>query len=115
MRSNTAASNNGTSCIGDGRNLSGLFLPRTNMTSPETLLPQAATDAAMKLAMDTLKQVPKRDPQVLEAHLTAVLIVFWGALWGTLGTEYARGFIEAQLRSMEDDVPHDVFVEAKAH
>ena len=71
------------------------------MTSPETLLPQAATDAAMKLAMDTLKQVPKRDPQVLEAHLTAVLIVFWGALWGTLGTEYARGFIEAQLRSME--------------
>lgn len=84
------------------------------MTSPETLLPQAATDAAMKLAMDTLKQVPKGDPQVLEAHLTAVLIVFWGALWGTLGTEYARGFIEAQLRSMEDDVPHDVFVEAKA-
>jgi hypothetical protein len=56
------------------------------------------SDAAMPFAMDTLSRIPKAD---LEAHLTAVLVVFWGALWGTFGTEYAREFIEAQLRGME--------------
>lgn len=72
-------------------------------------LPEPATDAAMKFAMDTLRRVPKDDPQALEAHITGVLIMFWGALWGSFGTEYARGFIEAQLRGMEPDQPHEVF------
>lgn len=78
-------------------------------------LPQAATEAAMKFAMETLERMPTNDPALLEAHLTAVLIVFWGALWGTLGTEYARGFIESQLRGMQDEVAHDRFVKPKAH
>lgn len=69
----------------------------------------AKRDAAMQFAMAALKRAPKDDAEALEAHLTAVLIVFWGALWGTFGTEYARGFIEAQLRGMEPDVPHNVF------
>lgn len=70
---------------------------------------KAATDAAMEFAMDAMKRMPKGNPEALEAHITGVLIVFWGALWGTMGTEYARDFIEAQLRGMEPDVPHDVF------
>lgn len=68
-------------------------------------------DAAIKFAMDMLKQVPRDDRQALEAHMTGVLIVFWGALWGTFGTEFARGFIEAQLRGMEPDVQHEKFTE----
>lgn len=68
---------------------------------------KAATDAAMQFAMDALKRVPKDDPEAFEAHLAGVLIVFWGALWGTFGTEYAQGFIEAQLRGMNG--PHDTF------
>ncbi len=63
----------------------------------------------MKFAMDALNRMPKASPEELEAHLTAILIVFWGALWGSLGTEYARGFIEAQLRGMEPDKSHDKF------
>lgn len=72
-------------------------------------LSKAATDAGMKFAMDALGRMPKDTPEALEAHITGVLIVFWGALWGTFGTEYARGFIEAQLRGMEPEQPHDVF------
>lgn len=66
-------------------------------------------DASMRFAMDSIGRVPKDNPEALEAHITAVLIVFWGALWGTLGTEYARDFIEAQLRGMESDKSHDRF------
>jgi len=40
-----------------------------------------------------------------------VLIAFWGALWGSFGTEYARGFIEAQLRGMEPDKRHEIYTE----
>lgn len=72
-------------------------------------LSKAATDAAMKFAMDALERMPKGDREAMEAHMTGVLIVFWGALWGTFGTEYARGFIESQLRGMEPDQSHDVF------
>lgn len=68
-------------------------------------------DAAIKFAMDMLKQVPRDDRQALEAYMTGVLIVFWGALWGTFGTEFARGFIEAQLRGMEPDVQNEKFTE----
>lgn len=59
-----------------------------------------ADDDAIKWALGLIEQVPKTSSEVTEAHLTAVLIVFWGALWGTFGTEYAKGFIEAQLRGM---------------
>lgn len=72
-------------------------------------LSKAATDAGMKFAMEALSRMPKGSPEALEAHLTGVLIVFWGALWGTLGTEYARGFIESQLRGMEPEQPRTVF------
>jgi hypothetical protein len=78
-------------------------------------LPTATVDAAMAFALDTLKRMPKGDPEVTEAYVTGVLIVFWGALWGTFGADYARGFIEAQLRGMEPDVPHDRFAPPKEH
>ena len=74
---------------------------------------KAAMDAGTKFGMDILKQIPRGDPAAMEAHITGVLIVFWGALWGTFGTEYARGFIEAQLRGMEPDVPHERFTEPR--
>lgn len=70
---------------------------------------KTAMDAGTKFGMDMLGQIPCGDQAAMEAHMTGVLIVFWGALWGTFGTEYARGFIEAQLRGMEPDVPHERF------
>ena len=77
------------------------------MTDP---ISEQSTKAAMEFAMDAIKRIPKGDKEVLEAHLTGTLIVFWGALWGTFGTEYAKGFIEAQLNGMRPEVPHDRFV-----
>ncbi len=74
---------------------------------------KAAMDAGVKFGMDMLKRLPKGDRLALEANMTGVLVAFWGALWGTFGTEYARGFIEAQLRGMEPDVPHDRFTEPR--
>lgn len=74
---------------------------------------KAAMDAGTKFGIDMLKQLPKGDKLAMEAHITGVLIAFWGALWGTFGTEYARGFIEAQLRDMEPDVPHERFTEPR--
>lgn len=71
---------------------------------------EAATADATNFAMEALGKVPKADRAVMEAHITGMLIVFWAALWGSFGTEYARGFIEAQLRGMEADVPHDTFL-----
>lgn len=78
----------------------------TEMTEP---LSEAAMEAGMKFAMDTLERMPKGDRAALEAHVTGVLIVFWGALWGSFGTEYARDFIEAQLRGMKPEQPRSVF------
>ena len=72
-------------------------------------------DAGVQFGMQMIKQLPKGDKLALEGHMTGVLMVFWGALWGTFGTEYARGFIEAQLRGMEPDVPHEVFMEPDVH
>jgi len=63
------------------------------------------TDAAMKFAFDALNQVPKNDAEAFEAHVTAILVLFMGAMWGTLGTEFARGFIQAQLAGMEGGDP----------
>jgi len=58
---------------------------------------------AMDFAMQVFDQLPKADREQLELNMTAVLIVFWSALWGTFGTEYARGFIESQLEGMNGD------------
>lgn len=69
-------------------------------------------DDAIQFAIRALKQVPK---DKLESHLTAVLVVFWGALWGSFGTEYARGFIERQLDGMQPDKPHATYIEPNTH
>lgn len=74
---------------------------------------KAAMDAGVQFGMQMLTQLPKGDRLSLQCHMTGVLIAFWGALWGTFGTEYARGFIEAQLRGMEPDVPHERFTEPR--
>jgi hypothetical protein len=71
----------------------------------------AVMDAGVQYGIQMLQQLPKGDRLAMEAHMIGVLIAFWGALWGTFGTEYARGFIEAQLRGMEPDVPHERFTE----
>lgn len=73
------------------------------------LISDQATKASMDFAMEALSRIPKDDKEALEAHITGMLIVFWGALWGTFGTEYARGFVEAQLNGMRDGMPHDRF------
>ena len=78
-------------------------------TSGMTEQEKAVMDAGVQFGMNMLKLVPSEDKLAQEAHITGVLIAFWGALWGTFGTEYARGFIEAQLRGMEPDVPHERF------
>lgn len=70
-------------------------------------------DAGVQYGMQMLQQMPRGDMRVIEAHLTGVLVAFWGALWGTFGTEYARGFIESQLRGMEPDVPHELLKEPR--
>lgn len=69
---------------------------------------KAAMEEGVQFGMNMLKLVPE-DPLAREAHLTGVLVMFMAAMWGTLGTEYARGFIEAQLRIMEPDVPYERF------
>jgi hypothetical protein len=61
--------------------------------------------------MSILEQIPKDDRQKMQDHMTSVLIVFWAALWGTFGTEFARGFIEAQLRGMESE--SETYVKSK--
>lgn len=61
----------------------------------------SATDnSAIQYAIGLIDQIPKGTPDELEAHLTGVLIVFWSALWGSFGTEYAEGFIKSQLDGM---------------
>lgn len=72
-------------------------------------LSEAAGEAGMKFAMEALERMPKGNREALEAHITGVLVVFWGALWGTFGTEYARDFIEAQLRGMQPEQPRNIF------
>lgn len=74
---------------------------------------KAAMDAGVQFGMQLLKQIPRGDPLKMEAHMTGVLVVFWGALWGTFGTEYARGFIERQLHAMESDQEHERFTEPR--
>jgi len=74
---------------------------------------QAKMDAGVQYGMQMLQQMPKGDQLTMEANMTGVLIVFWGALWGTFGTEYARGFIEAQLRGMEPGVPNERLTEPR--
>lgn len=76
---------------------------------------KAAMDAGVQFGMNMLKLVPNDDKLAQEAHITGVLVAFMGALWGTFGTEYARGFIEAQLRGMEPDQQHERFTAPRAH
>jgi hypothetical protein len=38
-----------------------------------------------------------------------MLVLYWGALWGTMGSEYATGFIESQLAGMAPGVEHERF------
>ena len=76
---------------------------------------KATMDEGIKFAMDMVKKLPTGDRLALETHMTGVLTVFWGALWGTFGTEYARGFIESQLRGMEPGVPHKRFPRTTRH
>lgn len=76
---------------------------------------KAKSDKAIKFAMDTIRRIPRDDPEALEAHITGVLIVFWGALWGSFGTDYARDFIEAQLRGMQPGVDRETFTEPTTH
>ena len=70
---------------------------------------KAAMDKGVQFGMSMLKLIPADDPLAREAHITGVLVAFMGAMWGTLGTEYTRGFLGAQLRGMEPDVPHERF------
>lgn len=70
---------------------------------------KAVMDKGVQFGMNMLKLVPADDPLAREAHITGVLVAFMGAMWGTLGTEYARGFLEAQLRSMEPGVTNETF------
>ncbi len=44
-------------------------------------------DSAIKFAMGVLEQMPKADKEQMEDHMTAVLLVFWSALWGSFGTD----------------------------
>lgn len=76
---------------------------------------QATMDAGVQYGIQLLRQIPKDDKLAMEAHITGVLIVFWGALWGSFGTEYARGFIEAQLSGMEPGKSHETYTEPTAH
>ena len=76
---------------------------------------KATMDAGVQFGLNMLKLVPTDDKLAQEAHITGVLVAFWGALWGTLGTEYARAFIEAQLRGMEDGNPVERYTAPKTH
>lgn len=80
-----------------------------------TAAEKAKMDQGVQFGMNMLKLVPNDDPVAREAHITGVLVAFMGAMWGTLGTEYARGFLEAQLRSMEPGVPNETFTAPRAH
>ena len=73
-------------------------------------IPEQKEKAAMEFAINAIHGLPKDDPEALEAHITSILVVFMGALWGTMGTEYARDFIQAQLDSMRPDVEVDRFI-----
>lgn len=68
-----------------------------------------------KYGIDMLQSMPRGSRAELEAHLTGVLMAFWAALWGTMGSDYARGFIEAQLRSMDPNVPCEHFKPPSTH
>lgn len=75
---------------------------------------KAAMDAGVQYGMQVLKTLPNKDDrQALEFGICGVLIVFWGALWGTFGTEFARDFIEAQLRGMGEDKERETFIEPR--
>lgn len=69
----------------------------------------------VKFGLESIERIPGDDLTVFESHVCGVLIVFWGALWGTFGTEYAQGFIESQLRGMQEHTPPQTFTKPHAH
>lgn len=73
----------------------------------------AQVNASIDFAQAIFARVPKTDRVEFELHLTSVLIMFWGALWGTFGTEYAKGFIQSQLAGMEGEA--DLFMPPSAN
>lgn len=75
----------------------------------------AKADAAMTFAMSVFRQVPTDDAEAFECHVTGVLVLFMGAMWGTLGDDYAREFIEAQLRAMEPGVATERYTPPNTH
>lgn len=84
------------------------------MTAVDKPFSAADQKAATLFAAGMVERLPQDNREALEAHITAVLVLFWGALWGTFGTEYARGFIEAQLRGMGSGEP-EVFSVPRRH
>ena len=48
-------------------------------------------DAGIQFGMGMLKLIPRDDKPAMEAHITGVLIVFWGALWGAPTEPSTRG------------------------
>lgn len=58
-------------------------------------------DTAVRWALGLMDQVPTDSKAAMEAYITAALVVFWAALRGTVGDEFAAGVIEAQLESMK--------------
>jgi hypothetical protein len=76
---------------------------------------KAATDAGVQYALQVMSNLPKSNELELEAHIAGVLIVFWAAMWGTFGKEYANDFIHAQLQSMQDDNKIEQFYAPKIH
>ena len=79
------------------------------MSNTPKPISEEAEKAAIAYALKTLEQMPKGNPEELEAHLVAMLVLYWGALLGTMGTEYATGFIESQLAGMAPGVEHERF------
>ena len=70
-------------------------------------------DAGVRFGMQMLAVAEGRPPGAGDPH-DGRADRLQGALWGTFGTEYARGFIEEQLRGMEPDVPHERFWNPRA-
>lgn len=76
---------------------------------------QKEADDGIQYALQILKQLPKNSDAELEAHVNGMLIVFWAALWGTYGIDYAKGFIESQLKGMNAATQHEPTTSPNVH
>ncbi len=70
---------------------------------------EAQVKKAQEWATGIVRQLPnpKTDIGAFELHLSAVLIMLWGAQWGTFGSEYARDFLQSQLNGVLQGVRSD--------